>query len=114
MTSISETELLRARWRRHREPFHLLDPQRPEFAKGGLASRVRDISIRLLILPADPDLAAIEFDSIFWAWWANYAGMSLGEIAISWGDSQISHPSASAALHVTHAGSLDDPYSLSR
>jgi len=114
MTNISEIELLRARWRRHRELVQLVDPQRPEFAKGGLASRVQDISVRLLVLPADPDLATIEFDGLFWAWWANHAGVSLPDVAIAWGDSQSSRPSASAALHATQARSLDDPYTMSR
>jgi hypothetical protein len=114
MTSTSEVELLRARWRRYREPLHLLDPHQEDFAQGGLAARVQHLSVRLLVLPADPEAVVVEFDATFWAWWATYAGVSLGDVTVEWGKSQNSQPSVSAALHLTSIRPSDDPFVASR
>ena len=64
-----EHEMLRARWRRTRQPLLLLDPQADSFATGGLARRVKEPSVRLLVLPPDPEDMRVEFNENFWAWW---------------------------------------------
>lgn len=55
MTALADLELRRARWRRAREACHLLDAEDPEFARGGLAGRLGRVSVRLLVLPGDPE-----------------------------------------------------------
>lgn len=68
--SLIERELLRARWRRAREPLNLLDPTTEDFATGALGARFdTDACVRLLILPGDPEAAIVEFDEETWAWW---------------------------------------------
>lgn len=59
----------RERWRRARLPLRLLDPESPEFATGGLAQFAPALSVRALILPADPDTTLPPFDEAFWKWW---------------------------------------------
>jgi hypothetical protein len=66
---VVEHEITRTRWRRARQPLLLLDPEADGFATGGLARRVRESSVRLLILPPDPEDIRVEFDERFWAWW---------------------------------------------
>jgi hypothetical protein len=55
-------ELQRARWRRTRDLLRLVDPEAEDFAIGGLARFMDEPSVRLLILPADPEATLIEFD----------------------------------------------------
>ncbi len=62
-------ELRRGRWRRARQSLHLLDPSAEDFGTEGLASFVANRSVRLLILPADPEASLIEFDEGLWEWW---------------------------------------------
>jgi hypothetical protein len=59
----------RRRWRRARTPLRLVDPDADGFSTGGLAARVHEPTVRLLLLPADPDAWLVDFDSEFWAWW---------------------------------------------
>ncbi len=70
MTSeLMALELRRDRWRRARQSLLLLDPSAEDFGTGGLASFVADRSVRLLILPADPEASLIDFDERLWKWW---------------------------------------------
>jgi len=64
--SVFDRELLRCRWRRARRALHLLDPHAETFATGGLANKLDDPSVRLLILPADPDRHDLRFDAVQW------------------------------------------------
>lgn len=59
----------RRRWLQTRAPLHLIDPDAEDFSTGGLASRVSQPSVRLLLLPADPEAWLVDFDAEFWAWW---------------------------------------------
>ena len=62
MESLTETELIRARWRRHLHTEALDTTERDDFARSGLAKRVQDLAFRLLILPYDPDVERFETD----------------------------------------------------
>jgi hypothetical protein len=75
------TEALRARWRRAREAVGLAGAvEREDFGIGGLAQRLDAPSVRLLILPADPEAAFLEFDKDLVAWWKDVRTTSaLGE-----------------------------------
>jgi HRDC domain len=56
----------RHRWRRARERIHVADPLSGHFATGGLGRHGPDVHVRFLILPGDPEAAAVEFDEEFW------------------------------------------------
>lgn len=68
MTDEAWRELHRTRWRRAREVVKVTDVQGTDFATGGLARHVERLSVRLLILPGDPEGHAVEFDQAFWSW----------------------------------------------
>lgn len=55
MESLTETELIRARWRRHLRAAALDATDRNDFAHRGLAAQVEHLALRLLLLPLDPD-----------------------------------------------------------
>lgn len=59
----------RERWRQSRMNLGLHDPEAENFAEGRLPLPVRDLCIRFVILPADPEADVVEFDEEFWAWW---------------------------------------------
>ena len=64
MASLTDTELVRARWRRHLRAEALDTIQRDDFALRGLATRVKHLMFRALLLPYDPDLERREFEEI--------------------------------------------------
>lgn len=68
MTDKALRELHRTRWRRAREALKLVDPQNKDFATGGLGRHVEQLSVRLLILPGDPEHDAVGFDESLWSW----------------------------------------------
>ena len=55
MASLTDTELVRARWRRHLCAEALDTTERDDFAFRGLGARVPHLAFRLLLLPYDPD-----------------------------------------------------------
>lgn len=64
MDSLTDIELVRARWRRHLTTEALDTAQRDDFARRGLATRVQHLVFRALLLPYDPDLERSEFAEI--------------------------------------------------
>lgn len=91
-------ELQRARWHRHREAARLLDTEDEAFATGGLARFLRETSVRLTILPVDPDGVLIEdFDAPFWEWWTqSWPNPFEGARQTEWGREH--RPTADAAV----------------
>ena len=69
MTDEVLKELYRSRWRRARETLGIVNPGQNGFATGGLGGHVPHLTVRLLILPADPEVSPIEFDEPLWEWW---------------------------------------------
>lgn len=63
-------EAQRARWMRWLRRNALDDPDREDFAKGGVARRAESLGVRFLVLPADPEASAFELDKPFWTWMA--------------------------------------------
>jgi hypothetical protein len=78
-------ELQRARWRRTRDLLRLVDPEAEDFAIGGLARFMDEPSVRLLILPADPEATLIEFDEEMWSWWLQERSDPATRRPIKWG-----------------------------
>ena len=62
-------EVQRSRWQRMRTSLGLNDPKSETFSTGGLAASIAEPSVRLLILPSDPEGRFIEFNEDFWTWW---------------------------------------------
>ena len=101
MSSTSETEQRRARWRRHLAVEGLDDVSHQDFASGGLGSRLDRMLARLLLLPEDPDTECWEFDEAFWAQLEQYKSLDLGNGAIHLGH-QIIPTTHAAALTYRH------------
>lgn len=99
-------EMQRAVWRRARQPLRLLDPDSDDFATGGLARHIPDLSVRGLVLPGDPEAEALEFDEELWGWWLTNWPNPFNRSTTAWGSA--SHPTAQAA--VRHDQPSDDPW----
>ena len=95
MSSISETEQRRSRWKRHLAVEGVDDISRPDFARGGLGSRLDSMLARMFLLPEDPDTDSWEFDEAFWAQLAEHKSVDLDDGTIHLGHEII--PTAHAA-----------------
>lgn len=105
MTDITEAELIRRRWRRALEREGLETVDREDFALGGLASRLRTPSVRLLVLPADPEADIVAINDGLWAWMKNYQGVDLGGRNLRLGTLEM--PKAHAAALVDSYGNYE-------
>ena len=65
----SSLEVSRAYWRRKREALGIPNSSRAHGEQSGLARRLKESSIRILILPADPFRTDLSFDDELWSWW---------------------------------------------
>ena len=65
MTDLADFELRRARWRRAVQAEGLDTVDQGDIALRGLAARRRTPSVRLLLLPGDPEGEAIAIDDEF-------------------------------------------------
>lgn len=101
MASLTETELVRARWRRHLRAHALDTADRDDFAQRGLANRVRDLAFRLLILPYDPDIEQYETDEAV-SYLKDHQNMEIGNSTIHFGTWVT--PSAHATALVARPG----------
>jgi hypothetical protein len=80
-----------------------LDDQTDEqFALGGLGGRVRELTARIVILPADPDGHRIEFDEDFWKLWMTGLKGPFPDRELKWGSSEV--PAAMAAARCDEVG----------
>jgi hypothetical protein len=61
---------------------------------GGLGDRVRPLTCRILLLPADPDQHVIDFDDAFWANWTTKNDGPFQGRSLHWGGSRSSTSSA--------------------
>jgi hypothetical protein len=95
MTSLPETELLRARWRRALERHALDIVDRADFGVGGLSTRLRTSTVQLLLLPSDPEAEALQIDDGFWAWLEAHKDVEIEGWAVRLGDRK--YPTAQAA-----------------
>lgn len=103
--TIGEIELQRARWRRALEREILDTSDRENFALGGLAPRLRTPSVRLLLLPGDPEGAAVDIDDELWAWVKNVQVVNIGGRNVHLGLQEI--PTAHAAVLADSYGSRE-------
>ena len=96
MTDEVVKELYRSRWRRARETLGLVDPGQDGFATGGLGRHVPHLTVRLLVLPADPEVSRIEFDETLWDWWKGAHQSPFEGSPTDWGNFLL--PTSSAAV----------------
>lgn len=66
--TILEIEAQRARWERHRTELKLTRDSGEDVGRGGLGRLVRDLDVRLTVLPADPMADAVSFDKSLLEW----------------------------------------------
>lgn len=92
----TEHELLRERWRRARAALTLVDPRAPDFATGGLARWAPETSVRLVLLPADPETTCVEFTDDVWAWWLAERSDPFGKPLRRWWSQE--QPTSTAAV----------------
>lgn len=95
---IIERERQRSVWRRHRSSIHLTDPFDPNFGRGGLATRVEQVSLRVLILPSDPEAELVTFSEDFWSQFMEDLQDPISGTAAVWGKSE--RPTWEAACRV--------------
>lgn len=101
MESLTETELIRARWRRYLRTEALDTAERDDFARHGLANRVRDLAFRLLLLPYDPDQEVLDVEAAS-EHLENHKRMDLGNSTIGFGTKVT--PSAYATALIDRQG----------
>ena len=101
MASLTETELVRARWRRHLQAAALDTTERDDFARSGLAKRVQDLAFRLLVLPYDPDVERFGIDDTA-SHLDAHQGINIGNGNIRFGTGVV--PTAYATALVTQHG----------
>lgn len=100
--TIADTELLRARWRRTLDLHALDDARRSDFALGGLATRLREPTVQVLLLPPDPDADALPVDDALWTWLEAQKTIAVDDRAVRFGDQK--YPTAHAAALVSSYG----------
>jgi hypothetical protein len=105
MTDLADLELRRARWRRALEAEALDTVQRDDFALRGLAARLRAPSVRLLLLPGDPEGSPIAIDDELWACVKDFSVVQLDGRNVRLGTQEI--PTAHAAALVDSYGSRE-------
>jgi hypothetical protein len=82
MISLSERELVRARWRRALAAHALNQADRADFAEAGLARRLESITTQLLLLPADPESATLNLDAELSEWLTGHQVVPIDEIGV--------------------------------
>lgn len=107
MSSSSELDRARERWRRKHRELGLPDPSGlDEVEPTGLARRVEELSTRIVILPGDPFSTELQFDDEFWGWWDERRETPFGG-SLHWNDTV---PSIEAAVGFRGYGEGWDTY----
>ena len=80
--SIHERELLRTRWRRSLFEVGLDSAAREDFALGGLATRLTDVTVQILLLPADPVADAFPINTTTAQWLSDMNSIQLAGVQL--------------------------------
>ena len=103
-TDIVVEEAQRGRWRRWLRQNALDDPNRDEFAKGGVAQCAENLGVRFVVLPADPEASAFELDKTFWTWMGSVEtkAPSFRSSPLNWGHYEV--PTSAGGARVEKDG----------
>lgn len=92
----------RQTWRlKHRELGLPVPGARKRVEPTGLATRVPEMSMRLVVLPGDPLAVELDFDDEFWAWWHGLQETPFGQ-RLMWHDRVPSNDAAANVIRVGH------------
>jgi hypothetical protein len=105
MTDLADFELRRVRWRRALEAEGLDTVDQGDITLRGLAARRRTPSVRLLLLPGDPERRGDRDRRRVWAWVKNFSVVQVDGRNLRLGAQEI--PTAHAAALVDSYGSRD-------
>src|SRR5262245_27843389 len=84
-------EAQRARWVRWLKANAMDDPDRDDFAKGGVARRAERLGVRFIVLPSDPERSVFDLDAPFWTWMASFEAKvpAFGRNPLNWGHYEV-------------------------
>lgn len=99
MTGVAEVELRRARWRRALQREAVDNVDRDDFATAGLGSRLGTPSVRMLLLPGDPEAEALTLDDELWAWIKNHQVVNIEGAQLRLGIHEVPTAHAAALVH---------------
>lgn len=102
MTSLADTEILRARWRQALGQHAVDTVDRKDFGLSPLAVRLRIATVQMLLLPTDPESDVLQLDEDLWAWLAAETPVDVGGRAVRFGEQK--YPTAHAAARVSGYG----------
>jgi hypothetical protein len=94
------TEILRSRWARARSRLGLADVADASFGRIGFGQRLGTPSVRLIILPRDPDSFQADFNEEFWEWWRQARPDPASGGTILWGARQFTSIEEAAVAEV--------------
>jgi hypothetical protein len=94
------TEVLRSRWTRARSRLGLADARDPAFGEIGLGKSLGTPSVRLAILPRDPEAIRADFDDAFWEWWRQARPDPAARGNLQWGGHRFTSIDEAAMVEV--------------
>lgn len=66
--NLGDHEILRTRWRRNLQGLALDSTARHDFGRSSLSRRLSEITVQLVLLPADPEADVVPIDDSFCSW----------------------------------------------
>lgn len=105
---LTETELIRTRWRRGLESYALDVDNRDDFAKGGLSNRLESLTVQLVMMPPDPEREVIALDDDFVVWLQERRDVTLNDHRLRLGNN-VRVSAHSASLTDGFSGAEDWP-----
>ena len=107
MIPMDELDAARARWdRKHRELGLPLPNEHDVPKPRGLATKVEELSTRIVVLPRDPFSTDLSFDEEFWSWWSQERPSPFGSSLLWHGH----RPTADAAVKFRSVGETWSTY----
>lgn len=111
--NLSDQEIFRARWRRQLQDLALDTTARNDFGQGSLARRLSEITVQLVLLPADPETSLLHIDDSFGSWLYEHREVDLDGSLFTLPRTQ-QRTAHAIALVETHGDSWDEYFAIHR